>query len=96
MTTTITHDTFDAALARVRAGQSEFLVCTYTRAWGIGAKTIAKFEALGLEVIAKSKAETADTELINTIAHRDELAHTVAVASIDVTYYDDLLRAYST
>ena len=55
MTTTITHDTFDAALARVRAGQSEFLIATYTRAWGIGAKTIAQWEKAGLEVIAKDK-----------------------------------------
>ena len=55
MTTTITHDTFDAALARVKAGESEFLIATYTRATGIGAKTIARFEAAGLDVIAKDR-----------------------------------------
>jgi hypothetical protein len=55
MITDVTHETFDAALARVREGASTLIISTFTRTWWIDAKAVAKFAALGLDVIAKSK-----------------------------------------
>lgn len=60
--------------------------------------TIAADKSLTNETMrkaAKARMEAADERLVNMTIKRDQLAHEIAELAIEITYQDDLLKAYA-
>lgn len=61
-------------------------------------KKIAADDSLKNETMrktAKTMMEAGDEKLSGLLKERDCLVHDVALAAIDITYYEDLIRAYT-